>query len=120
MKFQVSLVECKQSLSIFCKYNLINHRTCFLEPRFWLGLGLEKAWEYCDEPWLLHSIERVYFFGGESVIDCNVPLLGQVVVNGVCIDGNFMYNNNHRANTFSCIRFYCSWTILVALAMYVT
>ena len=101
------------------KYNLITHRESFWEPRFQLGLGLEKASEYCDEPWLLHNIEPVYFFGGEGVLDCNVPLLGLVVANGVCMDGNFTYNNNIRANTLSCICCYCIWATLVSLAMYV-
>jgi len=105
--------------TICSKYNLITHRADFWEPSFWLGLGLEKAWEYYDEPWLLHSVECVYFFGGASVVDCNVLLLGLVVVNGVYMDGASTYNNNIRANTLSCICFWCSWTILVALAMYV-
>jgi len=92
--FKESQGECQGSPTLCYKYNLITHRIGFWEPRFWLGLGLEKDWEYCDNPWLLHSIERVYFFGGVGVLDCNVPLLGLVVVNGVCMDGTFTYNNN--------------------------
>jgi len=68
-----------------------------------LGLGLEKAWEYCEDTWLLHNVERVYFFGGAGVLDCNVPLLGLLVVNDVCMDGTFTYNNMIRARTLSCI-----------------
>lgn len=75
---------------ILCyKYNLLTHRTDLWELSFWLGLGLEKAWEYCDEPWLLHNVERVHFFGGAGGVDCNVPLLGLAAVNGVCMDGSF-------------------------------
>ncbi len=81
-------------------------------------MGLEKALEYCDEPWLLDNVERVYFFGGEGVLGCSVPLLGLVVVNGVCMDGNFTYNNNNKANTPSCICCYYSWTILVSFKTY--
>jgi len=50
---------------------------------------LEKAWEYYDKPYLLHSIEQVHLFGGEGGVDCNFPLLRLAVVNGVCIDGTF-------------------------------
>lgn len=86
------------------KYNIITHRTRFLEPKFWLGLGLGKALEYCEEPWILNIIEQVYFFGGADVLEFNVPQLGLVVLNGVCMYETFTYNNNIRANTLSCIR----------------
>lgn len=67
--------------------------TRFWEPNVWLGLSLERVWEYCEEPWLLHSVERVYFFGVAGVLFYNVPLLGLVVVHGVCRNGTFTYNN---------------------------
>jgi len=52
-------------------------------------------------------------------LDCNVPLLGPVVVSGVCMDRNFTYNNNNRDKMLSCICCYYILTIMVALEMYV-
>jgi len=60
-----------------------------------------------------NSLEEHFF------IDCNVPLLGLVAVNGVCTNGTFTYNNNIRTNTLSCICCYCGCTILFAFAMYI-
>lgn len=57
--------------------------------RFWLGISQTRLRDYCDKPWLLCSVERVHLFGVVGGVDCNVPLLGLVVVNGVCMDGNF-------------------------------
>ena len=82
------------------KQNLITHRIGFWEPIFWLGLGLEKSQEYYDEPWTLHNVERVYFFERACVLDCNVPLLGLVIINGVCMDGTFTYNNTTEPSRF--------------------
>jgi len=41
------------------KYNLIAHVNGFWESIFWLGLGLEIYWEYCEELWILCSVEQV-------------------------------------------------------------
>ncbi|MDW3502979.1 hypothetical protein NQ272_27890, partial [Escherichia coli] len=58
--------------------------TSFCLEISWRGLG-----EYCDQPWLLHSAERVHLFVGAGGVDCNIPLLGLVAVNGVCMDETF-------------------------------
>lgn len=46
---------------------------------------------YCNEPWLLHSAERVHLFGGEGGSDCKVPLLGLVAVIVVCMIESFNF-----------------------------
>ena len=82
------------------KYNLVPHRIGFWEQSVWLVLGLEKAWEYCDEPWLPQNIEHAHFFGGAGILECNVPLLGIVVFSGVCMDGAFTCNNITKPTHF--------------------
>jgi len=42
--------------------------------------------------WKFHLSIYIYtHFGGIGGVDCNVPLLGLVVVIVVCMDGNFTY-----------------------------
>jgi len=41
---------------------------------------------YCNEPWILHSAELIYLFGGAGDSDCNVPLSGPVVGHGCMYD----------------------------------
>jgi len=84
-----------------------------------LGLDLERAWEYCEEPWLLCSIEWVYFFGGEGVLDYNIPTLGLVVINDVCMNGTFTYNNKIRSIKLLFICCEYSRIILAIFARYV-
>ena len=44
---KVTKATCQESPSFGYKYILITFVRNFWEPRFWLGLDLEKAWEFC-------------------------------------------------------------------------
>ena len=102
------------------KQNHITHREGFWEPSFQLGLGLENAWEYCDEPWLLHNVERVYIFGGVGVIDDNVPLLGLVIHHCNHISWNIhLIFEALRAGALSFMYHRCCKSILLMFTTYI-
>jgi len=55
---------------------------------------------YYNEPWLLHSTELVYLFGGAGGSDCNVLLLGLVVGHGCMYDWIFHFLNIKEPTRF--------------------